>query len=138
MKHEYSCGAVLFVKTPEGVKYVLVKEKNGNVGFPEGHIEKGETEHECALREIKEETGLSACIVSGFCQKVQYSLPNGHVKHVTYFAAFYDGNQHPVRTNEVSDYILTDYEGAVKALSFKISVEILEKFKNSRILSIVK
>ena len=88
MKHEYSCGAVLFVKTPEGVKYVLVKEKNGNVGFPKGHIEKGETEHECALREIKEETGLSACIVSGFCQKVQYSLPNGHVKHVTYFAAF--------------------------------------------------
>lgn len=44
--------------TQEGLKYLLVREKNGFWGFPKGHMERGETEQETAGREIKEETAL--------------------------------------------------------------------------------
>lgn len=138
MKHEYSCGAVLFSKTESGIKYVLVVEKNGNIGFPKGHMEKGETEHECALREIREETGINACIISGFTEKIRYMLKNGHIKHVTFFAAFYDGLQEPVHTDEVNGYKLVEFDDAMRLLSYKLSRDVLLKFRKSGIVNSVK
>lgn len=38
---------------------LLVKHEDGFLVFPKGHINKGETEEEAALREVKEETGLT-------------------------------------------------------------------------------
>ncbi len=138
MKREYSCGAVLFSKSGGKTRYLLVKEKNGNIGFPKGHMEKGETEHECALREIFEETGIKACIVSGFCERIKYPLLNGHIKHVAYFAAFYDGNQEPLHTGEVDDIKLLELDDAMNALSYDMSKNILKKFLKSDVLDAVK
>ena len=52
---EHSCGIVLF----HAKKILLLKYKGGgHWDFPKGHIEKGESETETTLRELREETGI--------------------------------------------------------------------------------
>ena len=52
VKREKSCGAVVIRTGGEGRRYLLTRSKKGVWGFPKGHMEAGETEHETALREI--------------------------------------------------------------------------------------
>ena len=59
MTWEKSCGAVVFTRENGQVKYLLVANLEGIYGFPKGHVEAGETEVETALREVREETGLT-------------------------------------------------------------------------------
>ena len=61
---ERSCGAVVYTERDGQRRYVLVK--GGYVGLPKGHMEKGESERETAVREIREETCVSTQIVPGF------------------------------------------------------------------------
>jgi 8-oxo-dGTP diphosphatase len=47
------------IKSLSSGKYLLVKGFTGKWSFPKGHREQGETPHQCAKREIYEETGLT-------------------------------------------------------------------------------
>lgn len=63
IKMEFSAGGVIF--NPEGkILMILVQDQSGNWTFPKGTIEKGETPERAALREVKEEVGLNAEIVT--------------------------------------------------------------------------
>lgn len=53
-KREKCCGGVIV----HGGKVLMVQQENDVFVFPKGHVEKGETEVETALREILEETGV--------------------------------------------------------------------------------
>jgi tRNA nucleotidyltransferase (CCA-adding enzyme) len=51
------CGIICY--DTDAKKYLLVHGvKSHKWGFPKGHMEKGETEEETALREFREETGI--------------------------------------------------------------------------------
>ena len=39
---EKSCGAVVFTRAEEGIRYVLVQSFEGKFGFPKGHMEGSE------------------------------------------------------------------------------------------------
>ena len=73
-KLEHSSGAVLYTEEQGEVRYILVQERNGNWGFPKGHIEAGESRRQTALREIREETGLHARLEGHFSQTIRYWL----------------------------------------------------------------
>ena len=66
-KLEHSSGAVLYTEEQGEIRYILVQERNGNWGFPKGHIEAGESRRQTALREIREETGLAFFPAQGRC-----------------------------------------------------------------------
>ena len=55
-----SCGAVVYRVSPE-FEILLIKQHKGDNawGIPKGHMEKGESCEQTALREVKEETGIS-------------------------------------------------------------------------------
>ena len=72
MKHEKSCGIIPFIIKNNKTYVVLIKQNNGIVGFPKGHVEQGETEEETALRECFEETNLNASIKEGFREETTY------------------------------------------------------------------
>lgn len=125
---EKSAGAVVYTVLDNSVKYLLIKSQNGDVGFPKGHIEKGETEEAAALREIFEETSVKANIVGDFKETVSYTMPNGKSKTVVYFAAEFE-NQTPKHNDgfEYNEYMLLDYDEALKTLTFDNMKEILVK-----------
>jgi 8-oxo-dGTP pyrophosphatase MutT (NUDIX family) len=57
---EISVGAFLYKIENNEILFLLVYSKrNGEWGFPKGHVNEGETEEETAKREIKEETGIT-------------------------------------------------------------------------------
>lgn len=51
--------AGVFIYDPKKDKVLLVQSRGNFWGLPKGTIQSGETEIECAIREVKEETGLS-------------------------------------------------------------------------------
>jgi bis(5'-nucleosidyl)-tetraphosphatase len=61
MRWVKSCGVILFKDTPT-CSFLVLKHAN-RFDLPKGHIEKGENEVECALRELYEETSISRELV---------------------------------------------------------------------------
>ena len=53
-----SCGVIVFRESPQK-SFLLMKHKT-RWDLPKGHVDPGETEMECALRELVEETGIEA------------------------------------------------------------------------------
>ena len=58
MRPVKSCGVIVFRRQPE-ISFLLMKHSH-RFDLPKGHVEPGETEIECALREMWEETGIAA------------------------------------------------------------------------------
>ena len=56
-KQPVSCGILLFRKH-KGRKQFLLMEHARSWDLPKGHVDPGETELQCALREFEEETGI--------------------------------------------------------------------------------
>jgi bis(5'-nucleosidyl)-tetraphosphatase len=57
MREVKSCGVILFRRKP--VRSFLLMKHPTRWDLPKGHIDEGESDVECALRELEEETGIS-------------------------------------------------------------------------------
>jgi 8-oxo-dGTP pyrophosphatase MutT (NUDIX family) len=62
-RRETSAGGVIFRRTEEGPRFLLILDSYKNWGFPKGHIDEGESPDVAARREIHEETGLDDVIL---------------------------------------------------------------------------
>ncbi len=115
---EKSCGAVV-VKFEEHRLYTLVVRQNdGHWGFPKGHVENQETEHETALREVKEETGVEIEFIDGFREQTHYSPREGVYKDVTYFLSRPVGGREKKQKEEIKDMKWLPLVEAVALLTF--------------------
>lgn len=118
---EISCGTVPYTVRGGKIYYLLIKERrSGHCGFPKGHVERGESEMETALRETLEETSITPTITEGFREEITYRLSNGRKKTVIYFLAHFE-DQAPRHNGgfEHFDYLLLPFNEAHRRLSFE-------------------
>jgi len=120
MKHEKSCGALVFRHRDGQTQLLLIKHRfAGHWSFPKGHVEQGENEFQTALREVKEETNLDIHILDGFRQCVEY-FPKPHVKkQVVYFLAQAVTEDVHRQEEEVSETAWAEFEEAYRMVTFK-------------------
>jgi bis(5'-nucleosidyl)-tetraphosphatase len=73
---EQSIGAVIRYGTSlENVEsqFLLLRNRRGFWGFPQGHKEKGETEVQTLIREVCEETGIVSLYIQSYIGRINYS-----------------------------------------------------------------
>ena len=58
MKQTRAAGVVIFRREPQPA-FLLLKHPN-RWDLPKGHVDPGESDRECALRELEEETGITS------------------------------------------------------------------------------
>src|SRR5947209_4566819 len=57
-KTQFVAGFVVYLRTSEGIKFLLLYRRGSYWNFPKGHFEPGESTIDAALRELEEETGI--------------------------------------------------------------------------------
>ena len=60
---EISAGAITYTMKDHVPFYLLIKDFHGNYGFAKGHLEKGETETQAAIRSRKKSASISDSIL---------------------------------------------------------------------------
>lgn len=126
MKEEKSCGAVIF-REEEQREYLVIHSVKGHWSLCKGHVEKNETEHETATREIREETGLSVEYVENFREVIRYSPYEGCMKDVVFFLGKVSGGTLTCQEEEVAEAKFLPYEAALARLTHESDREILQK-----------
>ncbi len=129
MTYEKSCGAVVFTRVEGKIKYVLVQQLEGFYGFPKGHMEKGESQQETALREIYEELHLRPTMIEGFTATDEHAIPGKQdvIKQMVYFLAEYRGQEIQYQKEELLSAPLVSYEEAMEMFQYESSKRILKE-----------
>jgi 8-oxo-dGTP pyrophosphatase MutT (NUDIX family) len=130
LKKERSAGVVVCMEKPDGNRFLLLNYPTGHWDFVKGKIEQGETLHQTAVRETKEETGISDLeFVEGFEEKINYNFQfEGELiqKEVVFFLA--KTKTHTVNvSHEHLDYTWLDYENALEKVTYQNAKNILSK-----------
>ena len=127
MKFEESCGAVVFTRCGAEIRYVLIRSLEGVYGFPKGHRKPGESPEETALREIREEVGLSVSLLPGFLAREDYPLPEKPdiFRRVDYYLAEYEKQPIVPQQEELSGYELCPFDEAMQLLQHESRRRIL-------------
>lgn len=127
---EKSCGAVVFRQDGGKALYLLLHYNEGHWDLPKGHVEQGESEEETALREIREETGISELsLLPGFRESIQYSFRRGGgmvPKEVVFFLA--EAKQKAVSlSSEHVGFAWLPFDAAMKKLTYPNARSVLSK-----------
>jgi len=108
-----SCGVIPFRLNGGDREYLILLQNNHCWSFPKGHMEAGETEEQTALRELFEETGLTARLIRGQKAHLEYGISPDTRKRVILFLGEAEGNM-CLQEAEVMDYRWVKI-GALKA-----------------------
>jgi len=130
MGTETSAGIVLFRSNSDKSEFLLLNYPQGHWDFIKGKVEQNETAHETALRETKEETGISNIeFVDGFEESVEYDFrfkKEDIHKKVIFFLA--KTEEKDVRlSHEHNDYLWLEYNDALKKTTFANAKNVLSK-----------
>ena len=130
MGTEKSAGIVLFRNDSDKNEFLLLNYPQGHWDFVKGKIEQNETSHETALRETKEETGITNIeFVDGFEESVEYDFrfkkENIHKKVIFFLAKT---NEKNIKlSHEHNDYLWLEYNDALKKTTFENAKNVLAK-----------
>lgn len=93
-----SCGVIPYRWNGGEKEYLILLQTNNCWSFPKGHIEAWETENQTALRELFEETGLRARLISDKIAVSEYDIPPYTRKQVVLFLGEVHGDVIPQET----------------------------------------
>ena len=129
----YAAGAVLWKVVDKELKILVVhRTQHKDISIPKGKVDPGETLPETAVREIREETGLSVGL-GPFLGVVEYIMPNnGKRKEVHYWTAEVDptaAERSPFKSNnEIFELEWMTIPVAREKLSYSHDVGLVESF----------
>ena len=130
MRKQKSAGIVLFRNVSNKNEFLLLNYPQGHWDFVKGKVEEDETPHETALRETKEETGISDIeFIDGFEESVEYDFrfkKEDIHKKVIFFLAKTDEKNIKL-SHEHNDYIWLEYNDALKKTTFENAKNVLTK-----------
>ena len=126
MNIEKSVGAVIKYQTsPNKIKdpeFLLLRNRRGYWGFPQGHKEEGETEIQTLFREVYEETGINTLNILSFIGRIRYSFFKGEGiksrKEVSFYYATTNIRDITL-SNEHDDFIWTTFSESLTYLNRK-------------------
>lgn len=134
-KHS-ACGVVTVTKDKEYKFLILLQDKKVmNWSFPKGRVEEGENPMETALRELKEETGITEVEILEFPlieEKYEVESKNGiSVKLNKYFLGIVKNDHVTIQEGEIFDYKWVTYGEAIETFVFKKEnrIQVLKKAK---------
>ncbi len=136
MKFEFSAGAIIYREQRGKRQFLFLKRDDGSLhritwlDTPKGRIEKGEHAHDAAIREIREETGLSVMLDPYFKEEIHYWYMDGKEKiskTVTHFLAKVPADSNVKVSQEHAGFVWLEFSQREKELKYPQSREILEK-----------
>lgn len=127
---EVSAGGVVYKKKGNQYLWLVIKPAGKEEWrLPKGHIEKDEAEEDAALREVEEETGIRARIISRLGEiSYFYTLFGRHqFKRVTFFLMEVIEEGKLESDSEVEEILWLPFSEAYQRLTFKKEKEILAR-----------
>lgn len=130
MIEETSAGIVLFRKENSKILFLLLHYPSGHWDFVKGKIEKDETNHQTALRETKEETGITdVTLIENFEEWIKYNFQfQGELVHkkVVFFLGETKKKEISI-SHEHLDYVWLNYVDAMEKTTFDNAKTVLTK-----------
>jgi bis(5'-nucleosidyl)-tetraphosphatase len=122
-----SAGFIVF--NPNTKRFLLIRSAKGHWDFPKGHVEKGENILEAALRETKEEAGITPTPVSDFLERIEYEVweEGKRQKKQVYFFLGTVENENVKLSFEHSEYRWVDYQEALLLLKYQNQRQVIDK-----------
>jgi 8-oxo-dGTP diphosphatase len=128
-----AAGAVCWREGADGALEILLvhRTQHRDTSLPKGKVDPGETLPETAVREIAEETGLLIGLGTPL-GVVEYRLPSGRPKQVSYWAAAVDelaiANSTFESNDEIERLSWMTIPAAREALSYPHDIDIVDRF----------
>jgi len=130
MIEETSAGIVLFRKDGSKNLFLLLHYPSGHWDFVKGKMEKGESTHETAIREAKEETGITdITFLENFEEWIKYEFQyQGELvrKKVVFFLAETKTKKVMI-SHEHLDYTWMDYNTSMEKTTFENAKTVLTR-----------
>jgi 8-oxo-dGTP pyrophosphatase MutT (NUDIX family) len=130
MIEETSAGIVLFRKEDSKILFLLLHYPSGHWDFIKGKMEEGESTHETAIREAKEETGITdITFLENFEEWIKYDFQyQGELVHkkVVFFLAETKTNQVMI-SHEHLGYTWMDYNTSMEKTTFDNAKTVLTR-----------
>ncbi|MCV0411321.1 NUDIX domain-containing protein [Nitrosopumilus sp.] len=130
MIEETSAGIVIFRKEDSKNLFLLLHYPSGHWDFVKGKMEVNETTHQTAIRETKEETGITDIrFVENFEEWIEYNFQyQGELIHkkVVFFLAETKTEKVEI-SHEHQNYTWTDYNTAMEKTTFDNAKTVLTR-----------
>ncbi len=130
MIEETSAGIVLYRKEGAEKLFLLLHYPSGHWDFVKGKMEKGETTQQTAIRETKEETGITdITFLENFEEWIEYDFQyQGELVHkkVVFFLAETKTKDIKI-SHEHLDYMWADYNVSMEKTTFDNAKRVLTK-----------
>lgn len=132
MRKEFSAGGVVYKKSAANVDVLLIARNNSKVWcLPKGKIEQNETHEDAAIREIKEETGITSRIIK-LLADIKYNfvspVDSAQVfKKVRFFLFEYTSGDICAQKTEIDEAGWFNIKEAIKIMTYPSERNIMKK-----------